>query len=160
METASNIINDALREIIVSPAEVSIDSYDAQVGVFYLNAMMSDFSANGINLGYTFIDSLGDDVTVDPAAYDAIVKNLAVVISPVYKETFASQSLFEQAEEGYKSLLEVSFDQTGYTPYSYNLPVGSGNYDYRPGRFYAEPLEPIFTENSGNIAPESAPDDS
>jgi len=155
-ETASTIINDALREIIVSPAETPIESYDASVGIFYLNAMMADFSVVGINLGYTYIDSLGDEVTIPSSAYDGVVKNLAVAISPVYQNTLASQSLFEQAQETYQSLLDISITDVGFAAYPSTLPVGSGNYypNY-PGHFYDKPRDAILTEIGGNIAPES-----
>jgi len=155
VETAYNVVQDALREIVVSPAETPIESYDASVGVFYLNAMMLDFAARGVNLGYTIVGSLGDNVTIDDGAYDAVVKNLAIVISPVYKETLTSQDLFKQAEEGFMSLLEMSFKQPGYTPYPENLSKGSGNYNDYPYNFYSSRSNPLLTERGGNVAPES-----
>jgi len=152
METAQTVILDALKEIVAIPAEASIDAYKAQVGIFYLNAMMMDFSVNGINLGYTLVDSLGDKITVPDSALEAIVKNLAVIISPVFKAVPTSQKLFDEAEEGYKTLLNVSNINPSRSPYSETLPRGSGNWGYD---FYDRIDTPLLTEQGVTIGVES-----
>ena len=154
METAQTVIIDALKEIVAIPAEASIDAYKAQVGIFYLNAMMLDFSVNGINVGYTLVDSLGDEITVPDAALEPIVKNLALLISPVFKNTFTSQELFIDAQNGVDSLLGLSIFQPSKTLYSESLPTGSGNYNWGSRCFYDEIGTPILTEEGVNIAPE------
>lgn len=156
METAANVILDALKEIVAIPAEAAIDAYKAQVGIFYLNAMMWEFSAIGINLGYTGVDSLSDNITVSDGALEGIVKNLAIEISPVFKGSITSTDLFDQAQSSLQTLRQISYDQPAYSPYSSNLPVGSGNEYWNTQKFYDDQATPILTENGGNIAPEAA----
>ena len=126
METAETLILDALKEIVAIPAESRIDAYKTQVGIFYLNAMMFEFAATGINIGYTQIDSLGDVMTVP-----------------------------EQAEESMDVLRELSYARPANASCSPNLPVGSGNESFDTSKFYDHSTTPILTENSGNIAYES-----
>lgn len=154
-ETAGNIILDAYKELVAIPSEAAIPASKVQAGLFYLNAMMDDFAVTGINLGFTSVDSLSDIVTVVDGALEGIVKNLALEISPSFKATLTSGDLFDQAQTSLDVLRQISFDRPGQTPYSENLPTGSGNYDYNGDRFYSVPDDPLFTEVGGNIAPEA-----
>mgnify|MGYP003635381348 CR=1 FL=1 len=104
METAETLILDALKEIVAIPAEAAVDAYKAQAGIFYLNLMMFELSAVGVNLGYTTVNSLGDLITVDDGAIEGIVKNLAIEISPLFKGTLTSPDLFEQAQSSLETL--------------------------------------------------------
>lgn len=156
-EKASDVILDALKEIVAIPSEASVGAYEAQVGIFYLNAMMQDFAVNGINVGYTIIDSLGDEMTVPDGALEPIVKNLAIEMSPVFKETLTSSDLFEQAQDGINTLLQISLPTIANAAYPSTLPMGSGNYSGTLGdTFYSELPNQILTENNGYIAPENA----
>ena len=159
-ETASDVILDALKEIVAIPSEAAVGAYEAQVGIFYLNAMMQDFAVNGINIGYTIVDSLGDEMTVPDGALEGMVKNLAIEISPAFKGSLTSVDLFEQAQDGINTLLQISIPIIANSPYSDNLPVGSGNEDGIWGNTFYDGLpNQILTENDGFIAPE-APDES
>jgi hypothetical protein len=151
METASDVITDALKEIAALPAESTIPADKAQTGIFYLNAMMGDFAVKGINLGYTYVDDLSDFVTVDEGAIESIVKNLAVELTPVYGDTLTSQTLLQQAIDGYKSLQQIAIDSPSSSPYPDRLPVGSGNGSIRRNDFYDSPSDPILTEGGGYI---------
>jgi len=156
-ETASDIILDALKEIVAIPSEAAVGSYEAQVGIFYLNAMMHDFSINGINIGYTIIDSLGDTITVPDSALEAMVKNLAIEMSPVFKETLTSPDLFQQAQDGMSTLLQISMPTIANAAYPSTLAMGSGNdYGLWGNTFYSGLPNQILTENNGYIAPEDA----
>ena len=156
MERAGDVILDALKEIVAIPAEAAIDAYKAQVGIFYLNAMMQDLAATGVYIGYTIVDSLSDDITVPDGALEPMVKNLAIEISPSFKATVTSQELFIQANEGLETLRQISFEQPAYAPLSGNLPIGSGNEIWDIPKFYDEQSTPLLSEAGGNIAPESA----
>jgi len=156
METAGTLILDALKEIVAIPAEVPVDADKAQAGIFYLNMMMFDLSAVGINLGYTTVNSLGDLITVDDGAIEGMVKNLAIALSPLFKETLTSSDLFEQAEASLNVMREIAFQSMSNSSFSSNLPVGSGNEYWDTTKFFNEQPTPILTENGGNIAPESA----
>ena len=54
------------------------------------------------------------------------------------------------------TLRQISYDSPANSPFSSNLPVGSGNERWNTARFFNEQETPILTENYGNIAPESA----
>ena len=155
METAETIILDALKEIVAIPAEASVDAYKAQAGMFYLNLMMFELSSVGVNLGYTTVNSLGDPITVVDGAIEGIVKNLAIEISPLFKGALTSPDLFEQAQSSLDTLRQISYDSPANSPFSSNLPIGSGNERWNTTRFFNEQETPILTENYGNIAPES-----
>ena len=158
-ETASDVILDALKEIVAIPSEAAIGAYETHTGIFYLNAMMQDFAVNGIKIGYTIVNTLGDEVTVPDGALEAMVKNLAIEISPVFKGSLTSTDLFEQAQDGINTLLQISIPTISNSPYSENLPVGSGNdYNAWNDKFYDGLANQILTENNGYIAPE-APDE-
>ena len=156
MERAGDVILDALKEIVAIPSEAAIDAYKAQVGIFYLNAMMLSLSAEGVNLGYTIVNSLSDVMTVDDGALEPIVKNLAIEISPTFRSSITSQDLFIQASEGLNTLRQISYEQPSNSPISGNLPIGSGNELWGVTRFYDDQAIPILTETHGNIAPEVA----
>jgi len=159
-ETASDVILDALKEILAIPSEADIGAYEAQAGIFYLNAMMQDFAINGINIGYTIINGLSDEMTVPNGALEPIVKNLAIEVSPIFKESITSIDLFEQASQGFKTLLEISIPTIANSPYPSTMPMGSGNDNGIWGNtFYSGQPNQILTENNGYIAPES-PDES
>ena len=155
METAETLILDALKEIVAIPAEAAVDAYKAQAGIFYLNLMMFELSAVGVNLGYTTVNSLGDLITVDDGAIEGIVKNLAIEISPLFKGTLTSPELFEQAQSSLETLRQIAYESSANSPLSSNLPIGSGNEYWNTAQFFNDQETPILTENSGNIAPES-----
>jgi hypothetical protein len=157
METASNVICDALKEIVATPGQVPIGSYEANVGIFYLNTMMAGLSTIGVNVGFTYVKSLGDDITVPDSALEPIVKNLAIEMSPIFSESLTSQDLFEQAEDGINVLRTISIRRPANAGYPSTLPIGSGNYDtFCINDYYNAFGKDILTEISGNIGPETA----
>ena len=152
METAYSVIADALKEIGAFPAESEIPSDDAQIGIFYLNAMMGDYAINGVNIGYTPVSSLGDVIDIDLAAIEPMVKNLAIQISPLYYDTLNNPELFSEAEQGFRALLDISIGRPAPAPYDERFPVGSGNYDdVRSRNFYDPASDPILTEGGGRV---------
>ena len=156
-EKAGDVILDALKELIAIPSESAIPAYESQAGIFYLNALMHDLSINGINIGYTIINSLGDELTVPDGALEPMVKLLAIELSPLFKDGLTSTDLFEQAQEGLATLLQISIPTIGASPYPSTLSVGSGNnYNLWGDPFYNGIPNQILTENNGYIAPEAA----
>jgi hypothetical protein len=156
-ETASDVILDALKELVAIPSEAAIGAYEAQAGIFYLNAMMQDFAINGINVGYTIIDNLADAMTVPDSALEPMVKNLAIEMSPAFKGSLTSPDLFEQAQDGLNTLLQISLPTIANAAYPSTLAMGSGNYGGTWGdTFYSGLPNQILTENNGYIAPEDA----
>jgi hypothetical protein len=154
LETANNIITDALKEIAALPAESDIPQDKAETGIFYLNAMMGDFSVKGINLGYTYVNDLSDQITIDDFAIEVFIKNLAIELIPTYGHGLTDQSLFQAALDGYKSLQEIALTTPAPMAHPSRFPTGSGNQTTRTDEYYDEPRDPILREDNGGIAPE------
>lgn len=155
MEKAKTVISDALSELGAYASETHLSSTQAQKGIFYLNAMMLDFDNSGINLGYTLIDSLGDDITIPDGALEPVVMNLAVMLSPLFNESATSVDLFIQAQSGYNDLMAISVDEFPNTPYPETMIRGSGNYSEFDRLFYTNPRPAIYTERGASISAES-----
>jgi len=153
METASEIITDALQELIVQASETSINAEDAQVSIRYLNRMMARLAARGINLGFTKVSNLGDDITVPDGALSGIVTNLAIELANQYS-VIVSPGLAARASAGIDAMLDIAFVIIP-TQMPDTAPRGSGNTGGQFGRFNS-PLYPgiadnIDTENNRNI---------
>lgn len=154
METADSVIKSALEEIIVQASEAPIQPPQAQAAIKYMNRMMSAFAVSGINLGYTTVTSLGDDITIPDGAVEGLVLNLAIRLAPQYDRP-VGPALVDNAKGGKKAMLKLAVN-IGPTQYPSTLPRGSGNEDRTfDDHFYPEPDDAITTEQSGFISVES-----
>ena len=159
-DTAASLIKSALQEILVQADESALTASEQQDAITYLNRMMAKFAAQGINLGYTQVSDLGDDITVPEGALDGIVKNLAITLQPQYAApgTSLSQLLFQQAAEGLQVMRMIAIEAIGPTFYPNTMPIGSGNEinnGFTSEHFYNEPAEQVETESGGYISVES-----
>jgi hypothetical protein len=154
METAQQVINDALQEILVQASEQSVQSVDFQTGRRYLNRMMTALDAQGISLGYTNIILPTDLVTVPDGALEAIVFNLALKLVNTY-DIPAGPMLAFNAREGMKVLRVLGVTMTP-TSLPCTLPCGSGNDKfYSDTYFYPCPADEVLEEQGGSILLES-----
>ena len=130
METAATIITDAMQLILVQASESEIEADEAQSAIRFLNRMMDKLAASGINLGYSRVSNLADQITVPDGAIDGIISNLALAIAPLYLSPGESVSteLRIAAVDGLETMrkLGVSFSDMQLPC---TLPQGSGNYD-------------------------------
>lgn len=142
-ETAETIINDALLELVAQEGEQSIDSFEFQRGVRYLNRMMNEWAADEINLGYTEVSTPSDTITVPSGAVTGIVTNLAVRLAPAL-DIAVTPALAQTAQQSKKTLVNIGFT-IGKANYSGLLPIGSGNEDsgdtYNGQHFYPDCCE-------------------
>jgi len=143
MEKAESIIKSALQEIKVQAAEAPIEQVDAQDAVLYMNRMMAAFAADGVNLGYTSVSNLGDDVTIPDGAIEGVVFNLAVRLGNSYGFPIG-QILFANAQRGENVMRRIALN-LGPMSYPDTLPIGSGNEDQfnRTDKFYPQEDTPI-----------------
>jgi hypothetical protein len=156
METAADIIKDALLEIGVHDAETPLEASEVATGLKYLNRMMSSFAVQGINIGYIPVTNVADYVTVPEGAYDGIVACLAKRLAQQFGAPI-TQLLMQNAQDGRKSLLRLSVKVIP-SQYPDTLPMGSGNSGYGYGssicndNFYPE-VKPIaaFISMAANI---------
>ena len=149
---ASQIVRAVLQELLLQTSEEPIQQIDAQDVLFYMNNYMLDLDANGVSLGYTFLDSLDDPLTVPDGAIRGIIANVAVEVATQFGMP-VSPSLSFRAAESIKTLykLGVSVRPTEYGP---TVPRGSGNEDnnvFETDHFYPETQDQILGETGGNI---------
>ena len=158
MATASEIITDALIELLVQSSEQAIESAEMQSAIRYLNRMMSEWAARGMSLGFTNIVNPGDTVTVPDGALGAVVSNLAMKLAKQYDEP-VTQDLLISAKDGIKAVLHLTVHQVP-TSHPSTLPIGSGNENWglnsgTDRNFYPEQDETAQTEAERNINLES-----
>jgi len=158
METAADIIKDALGEIIVLGAEAPIEAADAQGGIRYLNRMMAAFDADGIALGYTEVSDLADDITIPAGASDGAVSQLAVRLWDQYADGQPVPStLLARAISGKNTMRNIAFTM-GATEFPSTLPIGSGNEweGSSDNKFYPDLQDEILAETTGSIGVEES----
>lgn len=150
MATASEVITDALQEILVQASEQSVQADEMQSGIRALNRMMAEWDATGYSLGYTEVTNPVDTITIPAGAISAVVTNLALRLTSQF-DAVANPALVQAATMGMRTVAKIAVS----VPASYypdTLPIGSGNEDYLyEDRFYTEPDDEILNESGGNI---------
>ena len=154
METATEVINDALQAIVVQASEQPIQPVDFQTARRYLNRMMA--TVPFVGLGYTTITNPDDVLTVPDAALSGIVSSLAGVLLPTYDMPLTAE-LDRSIRAG---LVEIRRLTVTVLPTSMpcTLPIGSGNEGentYNNQHFYPCPDSEVLTEQGGSILLES-----
>jgi len=156
MATAANLIDAALSNIIVQAAEQEFSAAEYQDAIFALNNMMLAYDAEGIELGYTEVATLNDEITIPAGAVRGVVYNLAIDLAPQF-DGLISPGLTNAAQQGYQAMLQLGVHRpTSFYPST--LPVGTGN-TYDNGnwcpRFYHNNIDKILAETTGSIALET-----
>ena len=142
METASDIINDALQELIIQAIEQPIEAVDFNIAKRYMNRFMAELKSDGVDLGYTSVTSPSDIITIDDGAINGLIANLAFHLSVTY-DVSVSPELAIKAKNGLRVMTKIGVT-VGETSYPDTLPIGSGNEsDFTDGNhFYEEPDTP------------------
>jgi len=152
METAQDIINDALQEILVQASEMPVQSVDFQTAKRYLNRMMGLTPFNG--LGYTVIVDPTDLVTIPDGAVEGVIFNLAKRLLATYDLPITLE-LAENAKNGLDEIRRLTVNVEA-TQLPCTLPIGSGNEGYwSDDHFYSCPDDELLTEQGGSILLES-----
>jgi len=150
MAKASQVTKAILQEILVHGAESELEAVEFQ------DTYMTAQAANGINLGYTVVSDLGDDITVPAGALQGIISNVAVMIAPQFGAQ-VDQALIAKAKVGLNAMrkLGITIQPMAYPS---TLPVGSGNEgdgNFSNDHFFPGPDENLITETGQNIGLES-----
>jgi len=150
-ETASNVIVDALQQILVQASEASIEADEAQTAIRFMNRMMARLDADGIGLGYTVVSNLSDVITIPAAAMDGLIYNLAVALAPQY-DAQVTPALAMMAKEGLETMRLITIN-IGPSSYGDTLPIGSGNEGdcWNVSHFYPDDQSTILSETTGSI---------
>lgn len=152
MATAAQFIKTALQLILVQGSEADLEADEFASGVEYLNDMMAEWDGAGVSLGFTVIQSIGDEVTVPPYANQAIKQNLAVRLGPEFGG-LVSPLLDRNATVSYRAMVNaaVAIEPSQFPS---TLSVGSGNEGNNWGcgpRFYGSDEDDMLTEIGGSV---------
>lgn len=155
MATAAQVIDAALKNILVQGASTSPDPDMYQDAIFSMNNFMFDLDGNGYRLGYTEITSVSDAVTIPTGALRGLIMNLAIDIAPQYNGT-VTPALADAARNSLATMKQLGIT-IGSSKYPSTLPYGSGNYDNSTNSrlFYPCSEEEILAETTGAIALET-----
>lgn len=157
MATAAQVLKAALQRILVQASEADLEPDEYSDAMFAMNNYMLDLDASGVELGYTEVNNLADEITVPTGALRGLIANVAIEIAPDY-DGEVSPGLVKAAKEGLKTMetLGVSVPTSNYPG---TLPVGSGNTDYSDGgcqdHFYTDLEAEILAETTGSISLET-----
>ena len=154
METAQELINDALQAIVVQASEQPIQAVDFQTARRYLNRMMATVPYTG--LGYTTVSFPSDLITIPDAALEGVMFNLAVKLLATFDMPLTAE-LNQNARDGLKEIRRLTVT-IAPTSMPCTLPIGSGNEQentFNNQHFYACPSDEITTEQGGSILLES-----
>lgn len=125
METAGDLIRDALTELTVQAQEQTVPAVDLNTGVRYLNRMMQSLDADGVKLGYTLVNSPNDPLTVPAGAYEGMVFNLAVRLANGFDVDIGpGLAIAARQSKAVLYKLGVNLPKMNFPS---TLPIGSGN---------------------------------
>lgn len=157
METAETVINDALQELLVQASEQPLEAVDFETAKRYLNRMMFEFDADGINLGFTQVIKASDPITVAYGAINGIIYNLAMHLATTF-DVPVGPELALKAVEGKRIMTKIS-TTIGPSSFPDTLPIGSGNEaDHTDSyHFYNEDPNTVNTQRGGVIGLEGLP---
>ena len=148
---AEELLNRAFSKILVQEDEAAFEPSEYQIALSALNTWMIGLDADGVNLGYTVITDLGDDITVPDGALFGMIPNLALHLASDFGGEI-SPALVAEAEAGLRIMEKIGMTLTP-TEYLSTLPLGSGNQEWGANsrRFYPERESEIYTEANGSI---------
>jgi hypothetical protein len=157
MATAAQVLKAALQRILVQGSEAELEPDEYQDAIFAMNNLALAWDAEGIQLGYTEILDLGDDVTVPVGALRGLIANTAIEVSPDYNGTI-SAGLVQAAKAGLNAIRLIGQSMPA-TAFPGTLPIGSGNEGnetrLRWSHFYPDLEAEILAETTGAISLES-----
>lgn len=128
--TKRQIIEDAHAEIGLGIYAFDSDPEQYQLALRRLDSMMSEWESAGIDLGYPGHENPGDssldeDSLLENSKIMAVVKNLAVVLAPIYGKQ-ASIHTITSASKAYSDLCSAAIVAAS-AQYQYPTIAGAGN---------------------------------
>lgn len=157
MAQAYQVIDSALKRILVQGSEVFPESDEYQDAIFAMNNYMLSLVAEGISLGYTEVSNLGDVITIPTGALRGLIANLAIELAPDY-DGVISQGLAKAAKEG-ENVMRLLGQTITSSQFPATLPIGSGNEgSYSPAwtsHYYPDLEAQILAETTGAIGLET-----
>jgi hypothetical protein len=97
LSTNLQIVESALRMLTVLDADENASPEDGALGLEQLNDLFAMMIPDGIDLGYSTQDSLGDDFPLDDTTAAQIKPLLAIKLHAFYPHVQVPQSVISQA---------------------------------------------------------------
>lgn len=138
MWTKQQLIDEALAELAIQGFVFDLTAEERLTGLRRLDAMMAEWEARGVRVGYAFGSVLTADSGVPDYAVQPILTNLACRLAAGYGKVLEPETK-RQAREGFGLLLRAAA-QPGQQQLPSTLPRGAGN------RLYSEIGRPFFPE--------------
>lgn len=153
--TKRQFINGAFEEIGLADYVFDLSPEQLQSALRRLDAMMMEWNAQGIRLGYPIASSpqdsdLDSDTFAPDSAWEAIITNLAIRIAPGYGKTVSPDTKIS-AKGAYNTLLQrATFPLEKQLPET--MPIGQGNKPWRWDNPYVyPPANPVDAGPDGPI---------
>ena len=158
MATVAQIGKASLQRILVQASEAPLQPDEYADFMFALNNYMNELNAQGIQLGFTVVNDLGDDVTIPAGALRGVIANMAIEVAPDYGGV-VTEALAKAAKEGLQTMRLIG-QTMGSSKMPSTLPIGSGNESNNrvsgvSGHFYPDSEATILAETTGSIALET-----
>lgn len=152
--TANTIISRALERIRVKDPRDEIDADDAATGIQYLNDMMLAFAEHdGIDLNYTIVSSIDDEITTPDWSHGMMWSTLALWLADEYGKdvTLGLSALADRLQTGVRRKTV----KIGKAVLPDGLPTGQGNAAYNTryggtGNFFHDHTCNDATDDLGN----------
>ena len=152
--TKRQFIESALDEIGLSPFTYELTQQQLDAALRRLDAMMAEWNAKGIRLGFPLpsspgSSSLDEQSGVPDAANEAIITNLATRVAPSYGKQVMQQTMMT-AKSSYNTLLMLAA-MPPEQAFPGTLPLGQGNKAWRDygSPFFPSPEEPLTAGGDG-----------
>lgn len=153
--TKRQFIEGAFEEIGLANYTFDLQPEQLQAALRRLDAMMMEWNAQGIRLGYPAPSSpqdsdLDEQANVPDSAWEAIITTLAVRIAPGYGKT-VSPDTKATAKNAYNILLQrATFPLEKQLPET--MPIGQGNKPWRWDNPYVHPpVDPVEAGSDGPL---------
>ena len=155
MATAAQVLKAALQSILVQASEAPLEADEFQDTIFAMNNFMFALASDGVNLGYTEVSDLGDEITIPTGALRGLIANIGIEMAPDFGGV-VSEALGVRAISGLKTMRRLGIS-LGASAMPSTLPVGSGNQDdfLCNSHFYPDLEATILAEAAGTIGLES-----
>lgn len=153
-----DIVGKAYEELSIAGYNFDLDPEELQAGCVTLDAMMAEWDARGIKLGYPLADGpggsdLNDSTNLPAYAVRPVWMNHAKAMAASNGKALTAQQL-EIAKQGYDLLLSKAA-MPGPTQFPNTLPIGAGNKSWRrqyQGPFFPVPnTSPLGNDDSGGL---------
>lgn len=153
--TKRQFVTAAFEEIGLADYVFDLSPEQLEGALRRLDAMMMEWNAQGIRLGYPIASSpqdadLDTDTFTPDSAWEAVITNLAVRIAPGYGKTVSPDTKM-LAKNGYNILLQrATFPLEKQLPET--MPIGQGNKPWRWDNPYVYPsADPVDAGPDGPI---------